>query len=160
MSEAMTIRRAGPGDLETIVAHNQAMARETEDLTLDEATVRSGTRRALEDPARALYLLAERDGEVLGQLMITPEWSDWRDGAFWWIQSVYIRSEARRQGVFRALYDRVCEEARQQEGVCGLRLYVDRENTAAKATYAALGMTPAHYDLYEIDYVLGKQVPR
>jgi GNAT superfamily N-acetyltransferase len=157
MSEPIEIRRAGPDDLDMIVGHNRAIAQETEDLVLDEAVVRRGCRAALDDPRRAFYLVAEREGRPLGQLMITPEWSDWRDGAFWWIQSVYVRPEARRAGVFRALFAKVSEEARRRDDVCGLRLYVDRANRRAKAVYSALGMAPAHYDLYEIDFVLGDE---
>ncbi len=157
-ASAMTeiaIRQATPADAGIIAAHNRAMALETEGKDLDAARTLGGVSALLADPAKGFYLLAERGGEVVGQLMITFEWSDWRNGTFWWIQSVYVAPAARRAGVYRALHGRVLALARGDGGVCGVRLYVDRENARAQATYAALGMTPARYDLYEVDFVLG-----
>ncbi len=154
-SEELRLRRGGVDDLPTIVAHNQAMALETEALELDPTPLTRGVRAALTDPdGRGFYLLAERQGQILGQLMVTREWSDWRDGFFWWIQSVYVLPAARRQGVFRALYRQVEREARQREDVCGLRLYVEAENRGAQACYAALGMQRTSYQLWEADFVL------
>jgi len=91
---------------------------------------------------------------VVGSLLVVNEWSDWRNSTFWWIQSVYVRPDWRRKGVYRKLHDWVYEAARSRPGVCGIRLYVDRDNHAAQATYTNLGMSKSHYDLFEIDFVL------
>jgi GNAT superfamily N-acetyltransferase len=107
-------------------------------------------RALLEDPAKGLYFVAEEAGQVVGQVMITFEWSDWRNGMFWWLQSVYVREEFRGQGVFRALFEHVRQLAGQQAGVCGLRLYVERENERAKAAYERQGMTNAGYEVFEV----------
>jgi GNAT superfamily N-acetyltransferase len=150
------IRRATPEDLATIVAHNRAMAAETEQLDLDSELAEAGARALLEDPSKGFYLLAERDRRPVGQLMITTEWSDWRNGEFWWIQSVYVRPETRRTGVYRALHDQVVTLAQTSGRVCGVRLYVARDNAVARATYGALGMAASHYDLFEVDFVLDR----
>ena len=142
------IRTAAPGDLERIVAFNRAMARETEGRDLDPAVLRSGVEALLQDPARGVYFLAVRDGRVVGQLLVTTEWSDWRSAEVWWIQSVYVDPGARRGGVYRALHDHVRERAREA-GAAGLRLYVDRDNRSARETYDELGMRESHYVMYE-----------
>jgi GNAT superfamily N-acetyltransferase len=147
-----SIRIATTADLDAIAAHNLAMALEAEGRRLDPQTVRAGVQHALTDSTRGVYYLAERDGKIVGQLLITREWSDWRDGWFWWIQSVYITPDARRQGVFRALHDRVAAEARRQPDVCGLRLYVERQNTRAQRAYERLGMKRSAYQLYEAEW--------
>ena len=131
---------------------NLAMARETEDRMLDPERLREGVGRALGDPRRGSYRVAELGGEPVGALLVTREWSDWRDAWFWWIQSVYVRPEYRGRGVFRALYDHIATEARSHKDVIGIRLYVDRGNTGAKRAYERLGMHPTDYDLYEIDW--------
>lgn len=154
--EAIRIRPATAGDIEALAANHRAMARETEGKELDADTTLRGTRAVLDDPGKGFYLIAERDGTMVGQLLVTFEWSDWRDGIFWWIQSVYVLPFARRGGVYRALHDHVIARAREAGGVCGVRLYVDRENHIAQTTYRSMGMTPAHYDMYEIDFVLGE----
>jgi GNAT superfamily N-acetyltransferase len=151
----ITVRAARAGDLETLLGFQQAMALETEGKSLDPARVRAGLAAVLADPARGRYLVAERDGEALGCLMLTLEWSDWRNGWFWWIQSVYTRGDARGAGVFRALYDHVLAEARARPDVCGVRLYVERENAAAQRVYERVGMRPSAYRFYEVDFVLG-----
>ena len=143
------IRAAASADLEALVDFNAAMAEETEALTLDRARLRRGVAALLAEPARGRYRVAELDGEVVGALLLTYEWSDWRCGDWWWIQSVYVRPEARRRGVFRALYRSVEDEARADPGVCGLRLYVERDNVTAQNTYASLGMAETHYRMYE-----------
>jgi ribosomal protein S18 acetylase RimI-like enzyme len=153
----VTIRRAGPADGEAVAAMNEAMALETEGLVLPPARVRAGVAAALADSDKAFYLLAEAGGQGLCQLMVTTEWSDWRDGRFWWIQSVYVRPEGRRHGVYRALYARLLQEAEGDPGVCGVRLYVHRDNAAARATYEALGMAHSHYEMYEVDFVLARR---
>ena len=144
-----TIRDATRDDAETLARFAEAMARETEDKTLDAVIVRAGIRAVLRDATKGFYLVAEHRDEVVGALMVTTEWSDWRNGTFWWIQSVYVRPEARRQGVYTALYTYVRQRAANREGVCGLRLYVEAGNTDAQATYERLGMTPTTYRLYE-----------
>ncbi|MFO8232068.1 MAG: GNAT family N-acetyltransferase [Longimonas sp.] len=147
---AFSIRRATLNDLDTLVAFNAAMAQETEDKTLNEETLQSGIRALLRDEQKGRYWVAEQGGHVAGALMCTTEWSDWRNGAFWWIQSVYVRPEMRRQGVFTALYEHVRSKAQDESGVCGLRLYVERENDSAQSTYEALGMARTAYQMYEI----------
>jgi len=154
----MEIRRASADDLALIVANNCAMARETEAVELDPQIVEAGVRALLADPGKGFYLLAERDGQTAGQLMVTTEWSDWRNAHFWWIQSVYVRPGARRTGIYRALHRCVVDLARTAGNVCGIRLYVERHNDTAQATYRALGMAASHYDLFEVDFVLGARV--
>lgn len=150
--EQTTVRIADANDCDLIAANNIAMARETEALVLDPHTARAGAAHALADPARAVYYLAEREGKVVGQLMITPEWSDWRDAFFWWIQSVYVRPEARGAGVYRALHRHVEALARARSDVCGLRLYVERENRRAQQVYVRMGMRQTTYLLFETDW--------
>ena len=143
------IRFAGTNDLETLVAFNRAMARETESKELLMDVVRAGVSALLEKPERGFYLVAEQHGEVAGSLMVTTEWSDWRNGTFWWIQSVYVLPGARRQGIYRRLYEFVKAEAARREDVCGFRLYVERENIPAQSTYRSLGMIETDYKLFE-----------
>jgi GNAT superfamily N-acetyltransferase len=145
-------RDATAADLDFIAHGNAAMALETEQKVLDPATVRSGVKAAFDDPGRGRYFVAEIDDKVVGQLMITYEWSDWRNGVFWWIQSVYVEPAARRLGVFRALYGHVERLARQTVGVCGLRLYVENDNIRAQQTYLGCGMVQAGYLVMETDY--------
>ena len=151
MTAELNIRQGGIDDGETIARFNAAMALESEGVSLDRATLRAGVEAALVDDAKAFYLLAEADGEPVGQLMVTTEWSDWRNGWIWWIQSVYVKPESRRQGVYRRLYQRLMEMARARGDIRGMRLYVMRENWTAKRTYEALGMSHSHYDLYETE---------
>ena len=151
-NNAVTVRSATLTDLDTIVAFNRAMADETEGKTLDSATLVSGVRKALADPSRCMYFIAEVDGAVAGQTMVTFEWSDWRDGLFWWIQSVYIDGRFRRRGVFRTLYDHIRHLAHSRPEVCGLRLYVHHDNTRALDTYRHLGMTLTEYVLCEEEW--------
>jgi GNAT superfamily N-acetyltransferase len=141
---SLTIRPALPADLAALVQWNAAMAWETEHKQLDR-----GVRGVFEQPQRGFYLVAERDGEAVGSLLVTREWSDWRCGEFWWIQSVYVMPEARRGGVFRALYADV-EQRATAAGAVGLRLYVETENRHAQATYEGLGMQRCHYFMYEM----------
>src|SRR3954451_3376930 len=146
---SLTIRPATPADEAVVVAFNAALAWETEHKRLDEEVLRTGVRAVFADPAKGFYTLAERGGEVVGQVMVTFEWSDWRNGWFWWVQSVYVRADARRKGVFRALYREVQRQASAAPGVIGLRLYVEAENARARATYAALGMVETSYGVME-----------
>lgn len=147
-ADAVRVRRARPGDLAVIVAFNAAMAEETEGRELDRETLTAGVEELLADPAKGLYFLAERNGETAGQLMVTYEWSDWRDGRIWWIQSVYVPPAHRRKGTYRTLHDHVRRAARSEAAV-GLRLYVDRANAAARDTYRALGMRESRYVMFE-----------
>jgi ribosomal protein S18 acetylase RimI-like enzyme len=142
------VRPATPADLEMIVAFNAALAEETERLRLDSGILRDGVRALLEGRAPGRYWAAELNGRGVGQLLVTFEWSDWRNCMVWWIQSVHVAPEARRHGVFRALYDTARREA-QAAGAGGLRLYVDVTNTRAQAVYAAVGMNGDHYRVFE-----------
>lgn len=145
----MTVRNATPADAATIVDFNRLLAEESEGKKLDLSILRPGVERALADQAKCLYFVAEDSGQTLGQLMITYEWSDWRNGWIWWIQSVYVRAEARRRGVFKAIYDRVRQTAQQRGDVVALRLYVEKENEIAQRTYHRLGMDPTGYIVLE-----------
>ncbi|MET0330672.1 MAG: GNAT family N-acetyltransferase [Dyella sp.] len=145
---APRVRDASPADQPALVQWNQAMAWETEHKALDPEVLTRGVAAVLVDPRRGFYLIAERADEAVGCLMVTYEWSDWRAGDFWWIQSVYVAPAARRGGVFRALYAEVAQRA-QRAGAVGLRLYVESDNQRAQATYAQLGMAACHYLMYE-----------
>ena len=146
------IRPATLEDTEFLVSGNASMAFETEARTLDTHTLRAGVCAVFDNPARGFYTVAEIDGQPAGQMMITYEWSDWRNGAFWWIQSVYTLPEARGRGVFKALYSHVESLARENSGVCGLRLYVEAHNQRAQEAYARCGMNEAIYRMFEVDY--------
>jgi len=145
----LTLRRAGPGDAAVIAEFNQRLAQESEGKTLDPAVLAAGVAAGLADPCKARYFVAEEDGLAVGQVMLTTEWSDWRNGWVWWIQSVYVRPEARRRGVFRALFQHAHEAARADPEVVGLRLYVERDNHAAQQTYQRLGMERTGYLVLE-----------
>jgi ribosomal protein S18 acetylase RimI-like enzyme len=147
-----TIRPANLDDLDAIVAGNIGLAEESEQLRLDEETLRAGIRALLDERAPGRYWIAESNGVVVGQLLITFEWSDWRNRMVWWIQSVYVAPTARRRGVFRALYEHAKREA-QAQGAGGLRLYVDVTNTRAQAVYTDLGMKGDHYRVFEDMFV-------
>lgn len=146
------VRQAELRDLDVIVEFNCAMCQETEGCKLDPDRVRAGTQAALSDTAKGVYFVAEMDGQIVGQAQVTYEWSDWRNGLFWWIQSVYSRATHRRKGVFRALYTHITETAQHRGNVCGLRLYVERENEIAIGTYTRLGMKRTRYLMYEHDW--------
>ena len=145
----MRIRRARPADAKAIVEFNSAMALETEGKRLFPEVIGAGVRSLLRSPKAGFYLLAQTTTEIAGVLMITKEWSDWRNGTFWWIQSVYVRPEFRRKGVYRALYAHIRKLAKADCRVCGFRLYVERENRRAQATYRALGMEKTRYLVFE-----------
>lgn len=147
--DAVRIRAALPSDVDVLVEFNRAMAQETEDLGLDPEALRAGTQALLADPERGRVLVVEEAGRVVASLMLTLEWSEWRNGWFWWIQSVYVRPEARRRGHYRRLHDHVRALAAREPDVRGLRLYVERENHGAQATYRSLGMDETHYRLFE-----------
>lgn len=145
----LSTRRATPEDRAIIAANNIAMAEETEGKHIDPEVADRGVAGMFGDKDRGFYLLAERDGAVVGQLMVTHEWSDWRAADFWWIQSVYIAPQARRTGVYRELYRRLQEMAKEAGNVCGFRLYVALANETAQLTYRSLGMENPDYDMYE-----------
>lgn len=151
--EGVDIRRAERADLETIIDFNQRLAVESEGVELDAERLRTGVTAQLNDSSRGFYLVAELDGRVIGQLALTFEWSDWRNATFWWLQNVYVAPEYRRKGVLKALYQRVRILAAEQ-GVCGVRLYVEHENQVAQAAYKELGLSPAVYSMYETDFVI------
>jgi GNAT superfamily N-acetyltransferase len=146
---AIAIRNATVDDIERMANWAVAMAWETEQKKLDPDTVRKGIRAVFDQPGRGRYLIAERNGEAAGTLMLTYEWSDWRNGDWWWIQSVYVAPEHRRQGVYAALHAHVKQAAETRADVCGLRLYVEHHNTNAQRTYESLGMGDAGYKMYE-----------
>lgn len=146
------IRYATRADLEQITSWNQQMAWETEERVLDPVIAARGVSMLLDQPSRGFYLLAEISGQIVGQCMITYEWSDWRCGDFWWIQSVYISPEFRRRGVFTALHQYISSAAMASENVAGIRLYVEQENVVAIQTYQDLGLLPAHYLMFEADF--------
>ena len=150
----ITVRRAARCDAARIVEFQQNMALETEGKTLDESLISAGVDAVFDDPNKGFYLVAEVSGEVAGSLLITYEWSDWRNATFWWIQSVFVDADHRRRGVYTAMHDYVLTQARKSEDICGARLYVERSNHIAQQTYKSLGMDHSHYDLYEIDFAL------
>jgi GNAT superfamily N-acetyltransferase len=145
------IREAALADLPVIADFNVRLAQESEALTLDAAQVRAGVEAMLKDPSKGVYYVAEVGGAVAGQLMITYEWSDWRNGNIWWIQSVYVKPEHRRAGLFRALFKHLQNLCRTRTDVCSLRLYVHADNTRAAQSYERLGMTRTRYEIFELD---------
>ncbi len=146
------IRKATPADIDVLASFNASMAMETEGRSLDPDTIREGTKAVFDSPQRGCYLVAEAGGELVGGLLYMEEWSDWRNAAFWWVQSVYVRPDWRRRGIYRLLHSWLLEAAEANRGVCGVRLYVDKDNHIAQATYTSLGMSNTNYDLYEIDF--------
>ena len=149
MVHGISIRLANQGDAQTLVEFNQAMAKETEGKDLPIDVVSDGVRGLLMHPQYGFYLVAEADGEVIGSLMITYEWSDWRNGLFWWIQSVYVRPDYRGKGIYKRLYENTKTIAFKAGTICGFRLYVEKENVYAQKTYQALGMIKTRYRIFE-----------
>ena len=146
---SIPIRPALLTDVPLLAQWAKAMAFETEQKILADEDIFPGVRRAIEQSGLAQYFIAELAGRPAGCLMLTSEWSDWRNGLWWWIQSVYVPVECRRQGVYRALYGHVRELAEHDPGVCGIRLYVEKHNLNAQRTYTSLGMQDAHYLIFE-----------
>ncbi len=153
VSNNIAIRMATKADLEVLVRFQIAMASESEDKGLDENTLRHGIATALSSEDLALYILAEIAGKPVGTLMLTWEWSDWRNGRFWWIQSVYVTSAHRRLGVYSAMHHHVLSLASKDPTAAGIRLYVEKDNDDAQATYRHLGMVETHYRLFETEFV-------
>src|SRR5262245_29342923 len=157
----LTVRTATPADVPVIVEYNCRLATETEHKTLDPQTVAAGVAAAIADPmTKGPYYLACEGADIVGQLQVTLEWSDWRNGWFWWIQSVYVRADARGRGVFRLLYQNVRQRATQAGNVIGIRLYVERENTAAQATYSRMGMLVLPFMVLEEALTPGYQLAK
>ncbi|MEQ1656387.1 MAG: GNAT family N-acetyltransferase [Nitrospira sp.] len=152
-----TVRLGRLDDIEHLVAFSQAMALETEGRRLEEDRLQRGTRALLNSTVHGFFLVAEQPltHQVVGQLMITYEWSDWRNAAFWWIQSVYVDPAWRRKGVFRKMHAKVLERAKADPGICGVRLYVESENTIAQDVYRRVGLKASSYSVFETDFVLG-----
>jgi len=143
------VQPASIDDAETLAEFNCRMAEETEQKTLDAVTVLQGVRAIFEAPERGRYLVARHESRLVGQLLITLEWSDWRNGEIWWIQSVYVHPEFRNQGVFKALYAEVRRQAAQRDDVAGIRLYVEHNNHRAQSVYRQLGMQAGGYEVME-----------
>lgn len=145
----MKIRIANLEDAASLVEFNQAMAFETEGKQLDTQTLRSGVEAVLSDKKKGFYAVAESGDKIVGGLMVTFEWSDWRNNWFWWIQSVYILPEFRGQKIYSRLYDFIKQDAEKSGNICGFRLYVERENGTAQKVYEKCGMNASHYLMYE-----------
>jgi GNAT superfamily N-acetyltransferase len=145
------IREAAVSDGLVIADFNLRLAEESEGLRLDAACVQAGVAALLKDPGKGIYYVAEAEGAVVGQLMITYEWSDWRNGTIWWLQSVYVKPEFRRAGVFRALFNYLRDLAQAQKEVCSLRLYMHGDNVRARQAYERLGMSRTRYEVFELE---------
>ena len=148
----LIIRKASNNDINTIVSFDYLMAIETETILLDKRIVNLGVNSVITDPSKAQYWIAENNNEIIGQLMVTYEWSDWRNGDMWWISSVYVTENFRRRGVFSALYKHIEHMAKENPGCCGIRLYIEKHNERAQKTYLSLGMNDAGYDVMEVDF--------
>ncbi len=144
----MILRKATAADINTLAQHNNMMAQETENKSLDLPTVQKGVKAVIDDPMKGFYLLVDIDGQIAANLMITYEWSDWRNSNIWWVQSVYVQQQHRRKGLYKMLYNEIKRLAKQ-EGIGVIRLYVEQENTVAQKTYSNLGMQHSYYQLYE-----------
>ena len=149
----VTVRHAKPEDVDTLVTFQLAMAAETEEKSLDQDLLRAGIDAVFKSPNKGFYIVAELEDRTAGGLLITYEWSDWRNATIWWIQSVYVDQSSRRKGVYRAMNDHIFNTAMARDDVCGVRLYVERTNRVAQQTYVSLDMTKSHYDLYEVDFI-------
>ena len=145
----MEVRFATSEDAATITRFNQAMALETEDKVLADEVIGTGVRTLMQNPRDGFYVVAVVEGVIAASLMVTSEWSDWRNGFFWWIQSVYVERAYRRRGLYSAMYWFVKNEGVKRSDVCGFRLYVEQENVSAQKTYEYLGMARTAYILYE-----------
>lgn len=145
----LVIRKAEIADAEVIVTFNKAMAYETESKVLSDDIATKGVLNLLENPEKGFYVVAVFEGKIIGSLLITTEWSDWRNGTFWWIQSVYIKPEFRRKGVYTSLHNSLKKMAGKEPDVCGFRLYVEENNKSAQATYLAMGMQKTNYQMFE-----------
>lgn len=145
----INIRKGNPEDIKTIAGFQQAMAQETENIKLDDNILSKGIRAIFDDPSKGQYFVAEFEGKVIASLMTTFEWSDWRNSTVWWLQSVYVLPEFRKQGIFRKMYKHVKSEVEKQPNVSGIRLYMVTSNTVAASTYEAVGMDGERYRMFE-----------
>lgn len=145
----MKIRKAKIGDAAALIEFNQAMALETEGKTLDIEKISAGVNAVFADEKKGFYLVGESGDRIVGGLMVTYEWSDWRNAWFWWIQSVYVIPQFRGTGLYRQLYQFVKEIAAEDGSVCGFRLYVEHDNLNAQNVYHAVGMNSSHYLMFE-----------
>ena len=145
------VREARKSDAPIIAKNNIQLALETEGMRLEERGALKGVETVLSDSDRGFYLIVENNGQMIGQCLITREWSDWRNGYFWWVQSVYVDKDWRGKGIFSLIFDKIHSMARERIDVVGLRLYVDRENTSARGVYKRLGMNESRYVMYEMD---------
>ena len=152
MASETVIRKATPRDIGALVECNAAMAKETENKSLDLDRLTNGVAAVFESPQKGFYLVAEAGGSVVGGLLITFEWSDWRNGTFWWIQSVYVRPGWRRRGIYQMIHRWVYDTAQSLPDVCGIRLYVHKGNHVAQRTYSSLEMASTEYQLMETDF--------
>ncbi len=150
------IRLAESRDLEALVTFNLALAKETEGRQLEQARLQAGVEAILTDSSKGFYVVMEHrpTEQTIGQVLITFEWSDWRNAVFWWLQSVYVQKKWRRHGGFKMLYDYVLREGQRQGNVAGIRLYVEQNNAVAQAVYARLGLSRAPYHIFETDFIL------
>lgn len=159
-NDSVKVRMASRGDLDVLVNFSAAMAMETEGRQLDRDRLQRGIQSVLESTERGFYLVSERQDldsrPVVGQLLVTYEWSDWRNATFWWIQSVYVHTTWRRQGVYRQMHRHVLNMARARQDVCGVRLYVEEHNETAQRVYRQVGLMPSGYLIFEEDFVLSK----
>jgi ribosomal protein S18 acetylase RimI-like enzyme len=145
----ITIRNANREDASNILEFQLRLARETEDVSLDKLVVSQGIKAIFDDPGKGAYYVAEWNGQVVGCFLITFEWSEWRNGNVWWMQSVYVDMLHRRRGIFKKMYDHLLQVVATEPKVLGLRLYVDKSNLRAQKVYGALGMDGDHYTVYE-----------
>ena len=149
MSIDMMIRTAVQTDIDSIAAFNIAMAKETENKVLEPAVIQQGVTNLFSNSRYGFYVVAETNRMVIASLMITYEWSDWRNGVFWWVQSLYVLPEYRRKGIFTKMYKWIREQAQNSMGVCGVRLYVEQDNMTAQKTYQTLGLERTTYGVFE-----------
>ncbi|MEM7196105.1 MAG: GNAT family N-acetyltransferase [Pseudomonadota bacterium] len=149
MKDEIKIRGADHGDSAALAQFNIDMAWETEGIKLERDTISEGVKNLIARPDRGFYLVAESEQKIVASLMVTHEWSDWRNGLFWWIQSVYVVPDFRQQGLYRRLYESVKAKAAQDESVIGFRLYVEQDNKIAQTTYIRCGMHETVYKMFE-----------
>jgi len=143
------IEKAREEHIDILIDFQQRLAFESEEVTLNAATIRSGMKAMFADPSKGVYYIAREENEIIGCHMITYEWSDWRNGMVWWLQSVYVKESHRKKGIFKKMYDNVIAIIKNDPSLIGLRLYVDKSNERAMKVYAAMGMDGSHYTVYE-----------
>ena len=145
----ITIQKALPKHIDILIDFQQRLAFESEGVTLEATTLRKGMEAMFADPGKGFYYIASDGDEIVGCHSITYEWSDWRNGMAWWLQSVYVRESHRKKGVFKVMYDNVISMIKKDPNLIALRLYVDKSNESAMKVYASMGMDGSHYTVYE-----------